>query len=80
MAMTYIVQHEPERGQEFPMSQLWGDRHDEYDLREWRHGGRDPREEHRRADRSKRVVHLPREQRERCSERRAHRCITRERE
>ena len=75
MAMTHIVQHEPERGQGFPMSQLRG--HDEYDLREWCHGGRDPGKERRRADRSKRVVHLSREQRERRSERRAHRCIAR---
>ncbi len=53
--------------------------HDERDLREWCHHGRQPRQQRRRADRTEPVVHLPREQRERRGEDRAHRRVARER-
>ena len=49
-------------------------------LREWRHRGRYPRKQHCRADRAKRAVHLPREQRECRGDSRAHRRVARERE
>jgi hypothetical protein len=75
--MTHVVQHEPEPSKKkcFSLAMCF---HGGY-LRQWRHHGREARQQRRRTDRAKPVIHLPREQRERRGEDRAHRRVARER-
>jgi hypothetical protein len=79
--MTHVVQHEPEPSKKkcFSLAMCF---HGGY-LRQWRHHGQDhgreARQQHRRTDRAKPVINLPREQRKRRGEDCAHRRIARER-